>query len=60
MRRALAVGARVRGLDHCAMCTAQRLWRAVGLFELYAQWMRTCLAGADRAVSVFHEDAQLS
>ena len=33
MRRALAFGARVRGLDHCAMCTAQRLWRAVGLLN---------------------------
>ena len=42
------------------MCTAQRIWRAVGLFELYAQWMRTCLAGADRADSVSYEDAQLS
>ena len=49
MRRALAFGARVRGLDHCAMCTAQRLWRAVGLFELYEHLWRTCLAGtADR------------
>ena len=49
MRRALAFGARVRGLDHCAMCTAQRLWRAVGPFELYEHLWRTCLAGtADR------------
>ena len=50
MRRALAFGARVRGLDHCARCTAQRLWRAVGLFELYEHMWRTCLdSAADRA-----------
>ena len=50
MRRAIAFGARVRGLDHCARCTAQRLWRAVGLFELYEHMWRTCLDSvADRA-----------
>ena len=33
MRRALAFGTRVRGLDHSAMCTAQRLRRTVGLLN---------------------------